>query len=59
MIQDPVVAYDGGVAGLKATKPAKGKKIDPQDPDVVRYADYLHGRHNEALGKVGGQKLYD
>ena len=26
---NPVVAYAGGIAGLQATKPAKGKKIDP------------------------------
>jgi hypothetical protein len=59
MTQDPVVAYDGGVAGLKATKPAKGSKIDPQDPDVVKYVAFLADRHNEALGKSGGEKLYD
>lgn len=28
MLSDPVVAYDGGVPGLEATKPAKGAKID-------------------------------
>jgi len=35
MSEDPVVAYDGGVAGLKATKPARGQKIDPNAPSVV------------------------
>jgi hypothetical protein len=59
MVQAPVVAYTGGVAGLKATKPAKGQKINPQDGDVVKYVAYLDERHAEAVGKVGGQKYYD
>ena len=60
MVQSPAVAYTGGVAGLNATKPAKGQKINPASPDVARYVDYLKGVHNAALQKVGGaQKLYD
>ena len=60
MLADPVVAYDGGVAGLAATKPAKGQKIDPNSNKVQRYADHLKGAHSSALAKAGGgQKLYD
>jgi subtilisin family serine protease len=59
MLEPPVVAYEGGIAGLAATKPAKGNKIDPNDQDVVRYAGYLDSRHNAVLSKVGGQKVYD
>src|SRR5688572_44890 len=59
MINDPVVAYAGGIPGLRATKPARGQKINPLSPDVVRYVGYLDSRHNEALSRVGGQKLYD
>ena len=56
----PAVAYDGGVAGYQATKPAQGKTIDPNAPDVVRYVGYLNAKHDDALGKVGGaNKLYD
>jgi hypothetical protein len=40
MQQSPVVAYTGGVAGLNATKPAKGKKIDPASADVQKYVGY-------------------
>jgi len=32
MLQDPVVAYKGGIAGLNATKPGIGQKIDPTAP---------------------------
>jgi subtilisin family serine protease len=60
MLAKPVVAYDGGVSGLAATKPAQGKKIDPAGATVTKYAVYLKGQHDAALSKVGGgQKLYD
>ena len=60
MLQAPVVAYEGGEAGLAATKPAKGEKIDPNSAAVKKYADYLVGQHDAALQKVGGAtKVYD
>ena len=56
----PVIAYDGGIDDLKATKPAKGEKIDPKSHDVVRYASYLDFTHSKALEQVGAEKkLYD
>jgi subtilisin family serine protease len=54
---DPAVAYDGKIAGLKATKPAKGQKIDPDSKDVVGYASYLQSRHDAILAQKGGKKL--
>jgi len=60
MVGDPVVAYEGGIKGLRATKPQKGKKINPNSAHVTKYVDYLNGRHAEALSKVGGgQKVYN
>lgn len=60
MIDDPVVAYDGGIKGLRATKPKKGKKINPNSQRVKDYVDYLNGMHAEALNRVGGgKKAYD
>ena len=60
MLPNPVVTYAGGISGLPATKPGKGKKIDPSSGDVTKYADYLKGKHDQALSNVGGgQKLYD
>jgi subtilisin family serine protease len=60
LAEPPVVAYEGGIADLKATKPAKGEKIDPRSSDVTRYASYLDFVHSKALEKVGGaKKLYD
>jgi subtilisin family serine protease len=60
MLEDPAVAYKGGISGLKATKPNKGQKIDPNSPDVVNYVSYLDSRHDAVLnGAGGGRKLYD
>jgi hypothetical protein len=58
----PVVAYDGSIKGLAATKPAKGQKIDPNSAVVTRYVGYLDGRHDAELKGVGAattKKLYD
>src|SRR5512139_2550831 len=55
----PVVAYKGGIDGLKATAPKIGQKIDVTSPAVVEYVSYLDAKHDEALAKAGGgEKLY-
>jgi subtilisin family serine protease len=59
MVDLPVVSYTGGVAGLPATKPARGQKIDPNNPVVGGYAGFLDTQHNRANGAVGGRKVYD
>jgi subtilisin family serine protease len=60
MIQAPAVAYEGGEAGLDATKPAKGAKINPNSAAVKKYAEYLAAQHDAVLEKVGGgAKVYD
>lgn len=59
---DPVAAYDGGIQGLKATRPAKGNKLNPKDKDVIRYQEFLHGAQNAAMQRVGvgqSKKLYN
>ena len=56
---DPVAAYEGGVAGIPATKPAKGKKIDRKSEAVQRYVGHLKTTHDQALSKVGASKVYD
>ncbi len=58
----PAVAYDGGVKGLQATKPAVGKKIAADSARVNQYEKYLRGKHNKALAAVGidaRQKIHD
>ena len=56
MAEAPVVAYDGTIKGLQATRPKKGQKIDPNSPAVVNYMSFLESRHNAALASVGGAK---
>lgn len=54
MAQQPVAAYEGGIKGLRGTKPGKNKKLNPKDPAVIAYADYLLTQQDEALQRVGG-----
>jgi subtilisin family serine protease len=56
MADAPVVAYKGGIPGLRATRPNRGQKIDPNSPDVVRYAAFLTAKHDDALLRVGGAR---
>jgi subtilisin family serine protease len=56
----PVVAYNGSVNGLTATKAAAGKKVDQSSAAVLNYKGFLAARHNAELKAVGGgKKLYD
>ena len=60
MTDSPVVAYQGGIPGLRATKPARGKKVNPLSTDVIKYVGYLNAKHDAALAQVGGgRKAYD
>jgi hypothetical protein len=59
MLDAPVVAYDGTISGYSATRPKKGEKINPDNPNVGKYFGYLSARHDNALQNVGGgKKLY-
>ena len=49
--------YDGGVAGLRATAPAKGKSFDAQSAKVEDYSAYLTKRQNGVAGAVGAQVM--
>jgi subtilisin family serine protease len=55
----PVAAYEGGVAGHPATKPAPGRKLDKNDPNVQKYAGYLRSRHDAVASGVGAARIYD
>lgn len=60
MKNSPIVAYEGDIKGYKATKAAKGKKINPNSALVKRYAKFLDNSHNKALESVGVEgKIYD
>jgi len=59
MKDDPAVAYEGDIMGYKATKPAKGSKINPNSASTKKYVRYLNSTHDSALSAVGaGEKIY-
>ena len=51
----PVVAYEGGVAGIPATKPGKGKKINRNSDNVKQYQAHLESKHDASLDSVGAE----
>lgn len=58
----PVGTYEGGEAGLTATRPGPGQKIDPNAAPVRRYRDHLRAERASVLqtAKVdAGRKVYD
>ena len=56
---DPVVSYEGDVAGYKATKPGKGRKVNPKSTHVRNYAAYLEAEQDQAIKSVGADKVYN
>lgn len=59
MLGAPAVAYEGGVAGIPATKPDKGAKIDPNSGAVKDYVGHLERTHAQVVQQVGASKTYD
>jgi subtilisin family serine protease len=59
LINDPVIAYEGDISGLPATKPGRGEHINPNSAAVRKYVKFLESKHVEALSKAGGNKVYD
>jgi subtilisin family serine protease len=57
--EPPVVAYEGGLPGLAATAPAKGKKVNPIDANVQKYVAHLRSRHDAIADSAGASKFYD
>ncbi|MFK5645558.1 cell wall-binding repeat-containing protein [Ornithinimicrobium sp. LYQ121] len=60
--QDSLAAYDGGIKGIPATKPAEGEKLDSASTAARSYVDLLRSEQNEVLASVGldaGAKAYD
>ena len=55
-LQDPPAAsYTGGVPGLAPTKPGRGEKLDPNDPDVAAYVAYLADAHQDYRDYLAGK----
>lgn len=60
LADDPVGAYDGGVAGLAATRPAAGDKVDLASAAAGSYRSHLDDRQAQVLARIGGARtIYD
>ena len=59
LADDPAAAYEGNIAGYKATAPAKGTKFNSASNNVKKYVAYLNGKHADAAAAVGAEKFYD
>jgi len=53
---EPVAAYDGGVQGIRPTKPGSGERVDRESSAATSYADYLRGEQDEALSAAGASR---
>ena len=56
---DPVIAYNGDMAGFAATRPGRGEKMNPNSASVKKYAGHLIARQNEVMASVGAEKVYN
>ena len=50
---DPIIAYEGDVAGYAATKPDKGDKVNPNSAKVRKYEKFLEKSHDKTLAEAG------
>jgi subtilisin family serine protease len=51
MAEKPSATYDGGTAGLPATKPETGKKLDTNKSEVRQYEAHLEQKQAEVAGQ--------
>ena len=59
LADDPAVAYEGGVAGLRRPPPRRTRRSTRTSNDVKKYVAYLNGKHASAAAAVGAEKFYD
>ena len=59
LTDNPVIAYEGDISGLAATKPDRGDHINPNSAKVKKYVKFLDSKHADALAIAGGEKFYD
>jgi subtilisin family serine protease len=57
LTEDAAASYQGGIAGLAATAPAPGQRLDTHAAGVQSYAAYLHRRQDAVLAAAGVQKV--
>jgi subtilisin family serine protease len=53
LAEAPAAGYDGNIRGLRATRPAKGDKLDSRHADVVSYRAHLSARQDAVMRSAG------
>lgn len=53
----PAATYDGGVAGLAATKPAPGQRLNVDASDVQAYINYLDAKQADVTSTIAGAEI--
>jgi len=53
LAEPAAAAYDGNIRGLRATRPAKGSKLDSKHPDVITYRAHLSARQDTVMRSAG------
>lgn len=56
LAEPAVAAYQGGIGGHAATRPAQGEKLDATQPHVVNYRKHLSERQDAVLKGAGVSK---
>ena len=51
LTEKPAATYEGSTAGLPATKPAKGKKLDANKAEVKKYRAHLEKKQSDVASK--------
>jgi minor extracellular serine protease Vpr len=55
LAEQPAASYTGGIRGLKATKPARGKKLNTSGRNVRAYVAHLAKAHESYRGYLSGR----
>jgi len=57
LIDPPAATYEGGVAGLTATRPARGNRINASSRQVRDYVSHLEGKRQAVTRTVPGARV--
>ncbi|NNH24316.1 S8 family peptidase, partial [Pseudokineococcus marinus] len=58
LAQEPAATYEGGVAGLAATAPEEGEKLDAGSREVQRYQRFLERQQEDVADAVDAEPEY-
>ncbi|SDH14717.1 MULTISPECIES: S8 family serine peptidase [unclassified Duganella] len=57
LVDKPAATYTGQVAGLAATMPAQGQRLNVDAADVQAYISYLETKQNDVISTVTGAEI--